>query len=280
MSLQTHRFTPEKPPMPRNHSRAALGAVLPLTLLLAACGGGGTNAKFEGSILNGQVLMGAGQPVSSNGAGTICLYAVYKGQGNPLNTSVTPAANQGTNLTSPNLCNIPIAANGTFSVNLTSYYGPVLIQVTGGSYTNVVNGAASSLANLTSTNASLQALVQIGGGGTVNAVVTPLTTIATAMISPNSNGGLTMANYAAASTKVAAEFQLGGLNINAVPASGDAYDMALKGVQRYLVAAPGTTDDPNANNLLTWNLTASTVAADYTSAYNTINHTNLTFSFN
>lgn len=265
--------------MPRNHSRAALGAVLPLTLLLAACGGGGTNAKYEGSILNGQVLMGAGQPVNSNGNGTICLYAVYKGQGNPLNTAVTPPANTGTNLTSPNLCNIPINADGTFSVNLTSYYGPVLIQVTGGSYTNVANGAASSLANLASTNASLQALVQIGGGGTVNAVVTPLTTVATAMITPNS--GLTMANYAAASTKVAAEFQLGGLNINTAPVAGDAYDLALKGVQQYLVAAPGLSDDPSANNLLTWNLTASpgSVATDYTSAYNTINHTNAKFSF-
>ncbi len=265
--------------MPRNHSRAALGAVLPLALLLAACGGGGTNSKYEGSILNGQVLMGANQPVSSNGAGTVCVYGVVNGQGNPLNTAVSPPANTGTNLTSPNLCNIPIAANGTFSVNLTSYYGPVLIQVTGGSYTNVAvaNGAASSLANLASTNASLQALVQIGGGGTVNAVVTPLTTVATAMITPNN--GLTMANYAAASTKVATEFQLGGLNINAAPVAGDAYDMALKGVQQYLAATPGTVDDPNANNLLTWNLTASNVAGDYTSAYNTINNTNLTFSF-
>jgi hypothetical protein len=268
--------------MPRNHSRAALGAVLPLALLLAACGGGGTNSKYEGSILSGQVLMGANQPVSSNGAGTICLYAVASkgssaGQGNPLNTAVSPPANTGTNLTSPNLCNIPIAANGTFSVNLTSYYGPVLIQVTGGSYTNVANGAASLLANLASTNASLQALVQIGGGGTVNAVVTPLTTVATAMITPNN--GLTMANYAAASTKVATEFQLGGLNINAAPVAGDAYDMALKGVRQYLAATPGTADDPNANNLLTWNLTASNVAGDYTSAYNTINGTNLTFNF-
>ncbi len=259
-----------------NHSRAALGAVLPLTLLLSACGGG-ANTQYQGSILNGTVLMGAGQPVNSNGAGAVCLYAVANGQGNPINTAVSPPANLGTNLTSLNTCNIPIAANGTFSVNLTSYYGPVLIQVAGGSYTNLANGTATSLTNLASTNASLQALVQIGGGGTVNAVVTPLTTVATAMITPNS--GLTMANYAAASAKVAGEFQLGGLNINAIPASGDAYDMALKGVQDYLVVSPASTDDPNANNLLTWNFTASPVASDYTTAYNAINGTNLTFSF-
>ncbi|MBW4048040.1 MAG: hypothetical protein HIU89_08910 [Proteobacteria bacterium] len=259
--------------MPRKYSRAALGAALPLTLLLASCGGGGTSTNYEGSILSGHVLMGAGQPVNGNGTGNVCLYAVTGGLGNPLNTTISPATSTGTLLTSS--C-FPTDANGNFSVNLTSFYGPVLIQVAGGTYTNVASGT-TSLTNLTSTNASLQALVNIGGGGTVDAVVTPLTTIATAMITPNS--GLTLANYAAASTKVAGEFQLGGLNINAAPVAGDAYDKALKGVQEYLVAAPASTDDPNANNLLTWNLTASNVQGDYTSAYNVINNTALTFTF-
>ena len=260
--------------MPRKHSRAALGAVLPLTLLLAACGGGGTSASYEGSILSGQVLMGAGQPVNGNGTGNVCLYAVTGGLGNPLNTSISPATNTGTLLTSG--C-IPTDANGNFSVNLTSFYGPVLIQITGGTFANVAGGT-TSLSNLTSTNASLQALVNIGGGGTVDAVVTPLTTIATAMITPNT--GLTLANYAAASSKVATEFQLGGLNINAAPVAGDAYDKALRGVQEYMAVAPASTDDPKANNLLTWNLTASNVQGDYTNAYNAINNTALAFTFN
>ena len=261
--------------MPWNHSRVALGAVLPLSLLLAACGGG-TSSKYEGSILSGQVLMGAGQPVSGNGIGNVCIYAITGGQGNPLNTAVSPPANTGTLLT---IGCIPTAADGTFSVNLTSFYGPVLIQISGGTYTNAASQAGSSLVNLASTNASLQAVANIGGGGTVSAVVTPLTAVATA-IAQGMSGGLTAANYAAASANVATQFQLGGLNINTAPQAGDAYNMALLGVQKYLVAPPGSTDDPNANNLLTWNLTASPVSADYTTAYQAINSgSTATFTF-
>lgn len=262
--------------MPWNHSRIALGAALPLSLLLAACGGGSTSTKYQGSILNGQVLMGAGQPVSGNGIGNVCIYAITGGQGNPLNTSVSPPTNTGTLLT---IGCIPSAADGTFSVNLTSFYGPVLIQISGGTYTNAANQAGSSLANLATTNASLQAVADIGGGGTVTAVVTPLTTVATA-IAQSMPGGLTAANYAASSANVATQFQLGGLNINTAPQAGDAYNMALLGVQRYLVAPPGSTDDPNANNLFTWNLAASPVAADYTAAYQAINSgSTATFAF-
>ena len=261
--------------MPWNHSRVALGAVLPLSLLLAACGGG-TSSKYEGSILSGQVLMGAGQPVSGNGNGNVCIYAITGGQGNPLNTAVSPPANTGTLLT---IGCIPTAADGTFSVNLSSYYGPVLIQISGGTYTNAASQAGSSLVNLASTNASLQAVANIGGGSTVSAVVTPLTTVATA-IAQGMSGGLTAANYAAASANVATQFQLGGLSINTAPQAGDAYNMALLGVQKYLVAPPGSTDDPNANNLLTWHLTASPVSADYTTAYQAINSgSTATFTF-
>ena len=240
--------------MTLNQSRATLLAVLPLTLLLAACGGG-ASVNDQGSFLNGQVLMGAGRPVDDNGTGNVCIYAITGGLGNPVTASVSPPTNTGTLLTSG--C-IPTAADGSFSANLTSFYGPVLIQITGGSYASVATSGRATLANLVSTNASLRAIVNIGGGGTVNAVVTPLTTVATA-IAQSLPGGLTLANYAEASNTVAAEFQLGSLNINSAPTADDPYDLALNGVQDYLAAPPGAADDPNANNLLTWTLTASNV---------------------
>ena len=135
------------------------------------------------------------------------------------------------------------------------------------------------LPNVSSTNASLQAIADIGGGGTVTAMITPLTTIATVK-SQALGGGLNAANYATASTDVASQFQLGSLSINAAPQSGDAYDKALRVVQQYLVNGPGSNDDPNGNNLLTWNTSAlPTVQSDYTAAYTQLYGTSPAFSF-
>ena len=248
--------------MPRHFRRAGLGAVLALPLLLAACGGG--SSQYNGSILSGQVLMSAGVPVYDSGVGNVCVYALVNGQGNPLNTTVVPWSNSGTLLT--NGC-VPTDANGNFSIDLSSFYGPVLIQVSAGSYTNIATGSSTSLPNVSSTNSSLQAIADIGGGGTVTAMVTPLTTIATVK-SQALGGGLNAANYATASADVASQFQLGSLSINAGHQSGDAYDKALRAVQEYMVNTPGSSDDPGANNLLTWNtLQLSTVQRDYSAAY-------------
>ena len=120
--------------MPRLSRRAGLGAVLALPLLLAACGGGSN--QYNGSILSGQVLMSAGVPVYDGGTGNVCVYALVNGQGNPLNTTVVPWSNTGTLLT--NGC-VPTDANGNFSIDLSSFYGPVLIQVSAGNYVNAAS---------------------------------------------------------------------------------------------------------------------------------------------
>lgn len=266
--------------MPHPFRRAALGAALSLPLVLSACGGGGSSAQYSGSTLNGTVLMSATAPVT--GGSNVCIYAIVNGQGNPLNTGTTPPSNTGTLLT--NGC-ISSSATGGFSQDLSTFYGPVLIQITGGTYASDATGAAAGLTPLTSTNAALQAVAFIGGGGTVNVVVSPLTTVATA-IALNLPGGLTAANYATAWAKVSSEFQLGTLAVNTRPSAGDAQDLALRGVEQYLALPPGSTDDANANNLLTWNTaalgnasTVGTVSYDYTQAYNAINHLSASFNF-
>jgi hypothetical protein len=53
--------------------------------------------------------------------------------------------------------------------------------------------------------------------------------------------------------------------------------MAQSPIGMWLKSASAPT--PNANNLLTWTLTASNVQADYVAAYNAINDTKLTFTF-
>lgn len=254
--------------------RGATLAALSLSLLLAACGGGTSN-KYSGSTLDGQVLMDATAPVT--GSYNVCLYAIANGQGNPLNTTVSPPANTGTLLTTS--C-ISTDSQGQFSQALPNFYGPVLVQITGGSYANRASGTTVSLNALSATNAALQAVAFIGGGGTVNVLVTPLTTIATSMAQAMA-GGLSMSNYALAASRVAGEFQLGATQITSAPNSGDPQDLVLRGVEQYLVSGQSVVDDPNAANLLTWNTGAlGTLSTDYTSAYNTINSpTQATFVF-
>ena len=259
--------------MPSLSRRGLLAAVSSLCLALAACGGG-TSGSYSGSTLDGQILMDATAPVV--GSANVCIWGIANGQGNPLNTNVSPPASTGTLLTSGCLST---NAQGQFSADLSNFYGPVLIQVTGGTYTNRATGSAMGLSYLSATNASLQAIAFVGGGGTVNVLATPLTTIAVAMANAMP-GGLTMANYQTATAKVATEFQLGGANLTTAPLSGDPQDLVLRGVEQYLAFAPGSTDDPSAANLLNWNTGAlGTMSADFTSAYNTINGTSASFSF-
>ncbi|CUA93971.1 hypothetical protein [Thiomonas bhubaneswarensis] len=276
--------------MPLSRLRISLGTVLLGSLALAGCGGGSTNTNYSGSTVVGQVLMGANSPVNGNGTQNVCAYAVVNGQGNPLITTVLPYTNTGTLLS----C-VPSGADGSFSMNLTSFYGPVLLQVVGGTYS--YKGASQNLNSLTSTalnlaasdanaalatNASLQAMVNVGGGNTVTANITPLTTFAVARITPNS--GLTIANYTASLQNIAGLFGLGSLALaTAVPASGDAYDKALMGVEQYLATMTpngSNTDDPYAAHFLNWTNLA-TVSADYSTAYNTANGTSgVSFNFN
>ncbi|MGA8008769.1 MAG: hypothetical protein WCA24_05175 [Thiomonas sp.] len=272
--------------------RISLSAALLGSLALAGCGGGTSGTNYSGSTVVGQVFMSAaadGGAVNGNGTSNVCAYAIVNGQGNPLNTTVLPYANTGTLL----VC-APSAADGSFSMNLTSYYGPVLLQVVGGTYSyqgksyglnsltsTSLNLAASASNAALATNASLQAMVSVGGGGTVTANITPLTTSAVARITPNS--GLTMANYASSLQTIATEFNLGSVNLaTAVPGSGDAYGQALLGVDQYLANMTpygATTTDPYGAYLLNWT-SLTQVSADYSTAYNTANGTSAAFSFN
>lgn len=253
--------------------RGAIAAALSLCLALAACGGG-TSSQYAGSTLAGQVLMDASAPVA--GSANICLFAIADGLGNPLDTAVVPPLSTGTLLTPA--C-ITSNSQGQFVQALPNFYGPVLVQVANGYYYNRASSSSVALSNLSATNASLQAVAFIGGGGTVNVVVSPLTTIATAMAN-RMPGGLNAANYAAAAAKVEAEFQLGGLSITQAPSSGDAQDLALRGIERYLVDPPGSSDDPAGANLLNWNTAAlATMSADYSNAYDAINASTQQFTF-
>jgi len=291
-------------------SRLPLGLTRLASLLLTACGGGGSSAQYEGSIVTGQVLMGPQYPGDTSGGpvagATVCAYA-FLANGSPLYTINYGALPYTYNITPAATCQTT-AANGSFSFNLLNgVYGPVLLQASGGSYQF---GASSSalksytLNPLTSTNLSfltttstnyfiasnttLQAVVNVGGGGTVSTNITPLTTFAVARGNPIN--GFTVATYQNNLGNVAAQLGISGVGNLATAIPGNpasdpnaSYGQAMLGVAQYLATMTpnGTnTDDPYSANLLNWTNLA-TVSADYTTAYRTINSgSTASFSFN
>lgn len=282
--------------------RISLGAALLGSLALAGCGGGST-AQYEGSTVTGKVLMGpqtAGDTSGGPVAGaTVCAYAFVNGQAAYTIYSATASAYT--------YANTPVApcatadAQGNFSFDLRNgVYGPVLLQATSGTYS--FNGTSRPLNPLTSANlampasasnafiataTTLQAVVNVGGGGTVSTNITPLTTFAVARSNPIS--GFTVATYQNNLSNIAAQLGITGVSdlANAVPGNtatdtSGTYGQAMLGVEQYLATMTpngSNTDDPYAANLLNWTNLA-TVSADYSTAYNAANGTSQTFSFN
>ncbi len=296
--------------------RISLGAALLGSLALTGCGGG-TTAKYEGSVVTGQVLMGPQYPGDASGGAvagaTVCAYA-FLSNGSPVYTINYGALPYTYNITAAATCQTT-AANGSFSFNLTNgVYGPVLLQAYGGSYTFTPAGATAArsftLNQLTSTNLSfltttstnyfiasnttLQAVVNVGGGGTVSTNITPLTTFAVARSNPIA--GFTLATYQNNLSNLAAQLGITGVSdlANAVPGNtatdtSGTYGRAMLGVEQYLATMTpngSNADDPYSANLLNWtNLgtatTAATVSKDYTDAYQAINAgSTATFNFN
>ena len=115
-------------------------------LILTGCGGGGGGTSISGLASKG--------PISG---GTVTVFALNAdgSKGNQLGTTTTNA-------------------NGLYSVNIGSYTGNVLVDVTGGTYTDEATGDSQ-------TNTTLRAALS-GVSGNVTVAVTPLTEIAYQLI--------------------------------------------------------------------------------------------------
>jgi len=290
--------------------RISLGAALLGSLTLAGCGGG-SSSKFEGSVVTGQVLMGPQYPADTSGGpvsgATVCAYA-FLANGSPLYT-ISTATSPYSYYNSPAAICQTTGANGSFSFNLINgVYGPVLLQATVGSYAfgsssalksytlNTLTSTALNLPSNTSpapvnyfiaTNTTLQAVIDVGGGGTVSTNITPLTTFAVARSNPIN--GFTVTAYQSNLSNVAAQLGINGVTNLATAIPGNSasdpngtYGQAMLGVEQYLATMTpngSNADDPYGANLLNWT-NLGTVSADYSSAYNAANGTSQTFSFN
>jgi hypothetical protein len=157
-------------------------AISTTLLLVAACGGGvgsGGTGYISGAAIKG--------PVDH---ATMTAYAISAGQtGAQIGTSTTDG-------------------NGSFSMQIGSYAGPVLLQMSGGGYTDEATGRRMDMA----AGDVLTAVVpSVAAGATVSGVqVTPLTAMAQAM-AQHMTDGLTDANIAAANTAIGNHFSVSNI---------------------------------------------------------------------
>ncbi|OIQ91986.1 hypothetical protein GALL_261220 [mine drainage metagenome] len=166
--------------MKRSISVASLALA---TALLSACGGGGGGSALPASSLAGNAIDG---PV--NGA-TVAAYSISNGAKGVL------------------LANATTDAAGHFTLDLGSYAGAVMLQVSGGSYLDDATGATTPMASGTVMTAVVQS---IGAGGALEGIqITPVTSMAQ-VYAQGMSGGMTDANIATANAALGNYFGITG----------------------------------------------------------------------
>lgn len=131
-------------------------------------------------------------------------------------------------------------ADGTYTLDV-SYSGDVVIEVSGGKYTDETTGLATDLTTPLKT-------VVAANGGTVTGVVTPLTTLAYGAAFPAGTVGsaITAAAFKTQATAKATQFGLTAADLDKIPnvASGttDAYGKVLTSISQYMKTNNATLD--------------------------------------
>jgi hypothetical protein len=162
-------------------------------------------------------------------------------------------------------------ASGAYSVSVT-YTGDVIVEASGGSYTDEASGQATTLST------PLRAVIAVSPGNST-AMVTPLTTMAYANAFSSASAAVTAAAFNAQAANVAKLFKLNGSLTSTMPnVSGTAindYGRALAGLSKYMQANSATLASVTAA-AFTSDQWAKFVSA-YNSAYGAM-FPNLSFS--
>ena len=214
--------------------------------LMVACGGGSSAPAAPTTTISGSAVKG---PV--NGA-TVTVKDAATGA--VLGTTTT-------------------GAGGTYSLSV-AFSGDVIVEVSGGTYTDEATGASTPLS-------TPMKVVLAANGGTVTGVVTPLTTMAFNSAFPSGTKP-TSAGFKTVASTLATQFKLTGVDlatsVPTVSGSLDAYGKVLAGISRYLkdnsVALSSLTAAALSNAQWT------TFSGTFASAYNAANPgTPITYSF-
>jgi hypothetical protein len=197
-------------------------AILMALMIETGCGGGGTsvvsNVGSGGTgVISGAAIKG---PLSN---ASVNAYAIVNGQSGAMIGSTKTDA------------------NGSYTMTVGSYAGPVMLQVSGGSYTEEATGGLATMAAGDVMSAVLPSMTQ---GANVSGIqITPITAMAQAR-AQQMPGGMTDANIAAANAAMGHYFSIGDITHvlpmnplvpgSATGASMDArnYGMALAGMSQ------------------------------------------------
>ena len=155
---------------------------------------------------NGQ-MMGTGGTGSSNGmmSGTAFIGPMSQG-------TVTAYAIAG-GMKGAQLASTAIGANGAFSMPIGSYAGPVMLQVSGGTYTDEAAGTTMTMGSSDLMTAVLPTIAS--GATTSGIVITPLSSMAQARAAGMS-GGMSDANINSANAGVGGYFMVSDI-LHAMP---------------------------------------------------------------
>lgn len=156
------------------------------SLLLFGCGGGGgggATSSVDGAI-TGTAVKG---PVSG---ATVKAYAINNGvKGAQIGTGTTDTL-------------------GNFTVSIGAYSGPVMMQMSGGTYTDEATGTAMTMQ---SSDVMTSVMPQAIAGAVMSGVqITPLTSMAQ-MRAQSMSGGMTTVNITAANTAMGSYFSVGDI---------------------------------------------------------------------
>ena len=222
-------------------------AISATAVFLVACGGGGgggtatTTTTISGSAVKGPV---SGATVTVRNAAT----------GAVLGTTTT-------------------GAGGLYSIDI-SFTGDVLIEVSGGTYTDEATGLATPLST------PLRVVLNANGGA-VTGIATPLTTMAYTY-ALGSGSSVSASAFNTAATTLANQFQLTGVNLATttpvVSGSLNGYGRVLSAISRYLQLNGATLQSLVG---VTFNTTQwADFSAAFSTAYAAANPgSNISFSF-
>jgi hypothetical protein len=159
-----------------------------LGLSLAACGGGGGGGSGGGT--TPPPVSGTISGTAVKGPVTGATVSAYGISGGALGAKIASASTN---------------AQGNFSLSMGSYAGPVMLQMTGGTYADEASGTTMPMM---AGDAMTAVLPSMAAGATVSGIqMTPLTSMAQTM-AQHLSGGMTDANITAANTHVGMYFMV------------------------------------------------------------------------
>lgn len=174
---------------PRRNRWTIRATLAGATLLLFGCGGGSETTQPAGGAINGAVAKG---PVS--GAAVVAFSISGGTTGSQLGAATSDA-------------------QGKFTLPIGSYAGAVMLQVSGGAYTDEATGSRMTMQPGDVLTAVVPAVT---AGATVSGIqITPLTSMAQAR-ALNMTGGMTPANIATANGALGSYFSVGDI-LHTVP---------------------------------------------------------------